>query len=534
MYNAHYQFRESPFGLTPDPQFYYSNAVYREAWATLRYGIEGRKGFIVITGEAGTGKTTLLRKALHEFQPSINAAYVSNTLVSINDLLRFVLKDFGLFSSTASKFEMMERLNRYLIEQFEKGNVVALLIDEAHDLSFPCLEELRLLGNLETDKHKLLQIVLVGQPELERKLNQPELLQLKQRVALRCRLRPVEAGEVGSYIESRLQTIGHRSADLFDPEAIEKIAYYSQGLPRLINIICDNALLIGYAACKFKVSATMIDEAAEDLMIGKPQVEQEARSEALAIPVAEKALRESVPAQEKDLATNEEPLLMDSANRPGDAHGEFMRSERARRRFRPIIGAAAAIVLLTGFAGFLYSQRGALSHSVLSDKVAAPVAGKSAVMNQTQLAARAIEAKSFTIHPQPALPAPHVEPAYVSSQNVSTARLEKTTNVPRPEEKQTAQPAPIKPIASQGKESAPPARADKQKHPSTTGEFLVAGASFVRSKPTSNAEIIATLEPGTHIDIAGQTGEYYRVRSLGRETVRGYVHKEDAFFQQKR
>jgi hypothetical protein len=264
-------------------------------------------------------------------------------------------------------------------------------------------------------------------------------------------------------------------------------------------------------------------------------VEQETRAEALTMPVAEKASDESVPAREDDLATKEEPLLTDSANRPAGTHGEFMRSDRnARRQFRPIIGAAAAIVLLTGFAGLLYSQRGAFSHSALSDNVAAPVVSKSTVINPTQLAARAIEAKSFTINPQLPLPAPQVEPAYVSSRNVPTARLEKPTNVPAAGEKLTAHPTPIKPSPPEGKESEPPPRADKQKHPSTVGEFLVADASFVRSKPTSNAEIIATLEPGTHINIAGQTGEYYRVHSLGREPVRGYVHKEDAFFKQKR
>ena len=519
MYNAHFQFRECPFGVTPDPQFYYSNAVYREAWATLRYGIEGRKGFIVIAGEAGTGKTTLLRKALHEFLPNIKAAYIPNTLVSFSELLRLIVKDLGLLSSTDSKFDMMERLNQYLLEQSNSGHIVALLIDEAQDLSLQCLEELRLLGNLETDKHKLLQIVLVGQPGLERKLNQPELLQLKQRVVVRCRLQPVETGEVGSYIESRLQTIGHKSADLFDPEAIEKIAFYSKGFPRLINIICDNALLTAYAASKFKVSAAMIDEVADDLLIGESRVEPEVRPGALTRSVEEKASFESAPAQEDDPTTREEP------------HQDSTPARSDSRYSRPIIGTLAAIVLLTVLGGFLYSQRGAFFDFNSSNNIAAPVASGRNEMGQAKLAAHALEPKPFTIKPQPTLPAPHTETISVSNQSLSTARLEETTNVRAAEEKVTAQQVSTAVITPENKKSEPPPRDDRRKNASSAEDFLVAGASFVRSEPTSNAEIIATLKPGTRINVAGRTGEYYRVRSLGTETIRGYVHKEDAFFE---
>jgi len=161
MYNAHFKFREAPFCVTPDPRFYYANAVYQEAWATLRYGIEARKGFIVIVGEAGTGKTTLLRKAMHAFGSNIKTAYISNTLVGRTDLLRLMLTELGLAGSKEDRSAMIARFTYYLIEQFEQGNIVALLIDEAQNLTLETLEELRCLGNLETDKDKLLQIVLV-------------------------------------------------------------------------------------------------------------------------------------------------------------------------------------------------------------------------------------------------------------------------------------------------------------------------------------------------------------------------------------
>jgi len=513
MYNAHYQFRECPFGVTPDPQFYYSNAVYREAWATLHYGIEGRKGFIVIAGEAGTGKTTLLRKALHQFPSNIKAAYIPNCLVTFSELLRLILKDLGLPSFPDSKFEMMERLNQYLLDQFDSQHIVALLIDEAQDLSLECLEELRLLGNLETDKHKLLQIVLVGQPGLERKLNQPELLQLKQRVVVRCWLQPVETGEVGSYIESRLQTIGHRSADLFDPEAIEKIALYSKGIPRLINIICDNALLTAYAASKFKVSTTMIDEVAGDLLIDEARVGPEVRSGGLTTPVEEKVSLDSAPAQEDNRRTRAE------------SHRDSAHSRSGYRHLRPIMGALAAIVVLTVLGGFLYSRRQPFSNLDFPGNIELPVTSGRDEVGQAKLAASALEPKSSAINRELTLPPYHNETVPVANQLVSIVPPGETTNVPVAEERVAAL------ITTGNKKSEPSGRDDRPESASSTENFFVSGASFVRSEPTSNAEIIATLEPGTLINIAGRTGAYYRVRSLGVETIRGYVHKEDAFFE---
>lgn len=518
MYNAHFQFRECPFGVTPDPQFYYSNAVYREAWATLRYGVEGRKGFIVISGEAGTGKTTLLRKALHQFPANIKAAYIPNTLVSFNELLRLILKDLGLPSSTKDKFDMMDLLNQYLLEQSYNGHIVALLIDEAQDLSLECLEELRLLGNLETDKHKLLQIVLVGQPGLERKLNQPELLQLKQRVVVRCRLQPVATDEVGAYIESRLQTIGHTSADLFDPEAIEKIAFYSKGIPRLINIICDNALLNAYAASQFKVSAAMIEEAADDLVIGNGRIEPEARPEAPWRVVEKNVSLEPAPVQMKTAATHE-AAQQNPSPLPADS-----------RYSRPMIGTLAAVVLLTILGGYLYFREGMSSAiNALGNIAAAPVTGRHTEADQIKLALQAPQTKTSALNP-PVLPTPVLETVAVANQNVAAPLPEEPTKVSAAEEKVIAPQRSSSSITPEDKESAPAPRDDRREKASAVN-FFVTGASFVRAHPTSNAEIIATLQPGTRINVAGRTGEYYRVRSLEADTIRGYVHKEDAFFE---
>ncbi len=579
MYNAHFKFREAPFCVTPDPRFYYANAVYQEAWATLRYGIEARKGFIVIAGEAGTGKTTLLRKAMHAFGSNIKTAYISNTLVGRTDLLRLMLTDLGLAGSTEDRSAMIERFTHYLIEQFEKGNIVALLIDEAQNLTLETLEELRCLSNLETDKDKLLQIVLVGQPELEQKLDQPELRQLKQRVVLRCRLKPVARDEVESYMDSRLQIIGHRSEHLFDPDAVEKIAFYSTGIPRLINIICDNALLTAYALSARKVSGAMIDEVAEDLQLGQSRMEQEVRAQALINPFEENRTFESVPAQEDDLTTKQEPLFNDSTDRPpagqifgflgpngastvfgwmlslvergraamrrleeilattpaiASMHKESISCDRASRHwFRPIIGTRAAVVLLTGLGLFLYSHEWRFSGSGSRSDIVPPL-DSGPKMNQFDLAASAVEAKTSTKIPQPTLPAPQIQPLSLPDLNASRAQLEEATSVSAGEEIATAQQASTAPIASDVKKAQRPLRGDKQKPASNSADLRVIGASFVRSRPTANAEIIATLRPGTRIQVTGPTGEYYGVRSLGTKTIRGYVHKEDAFFERKR
>ena len=276
MYENHFGFAELPFSVSPDPRFFYSNPVYREALVTLHYGIEARKGFVIITGEAGTGKTTLLRMLMHNLDSAIHTAFVFNPRLTFTALLRFILSDLGVTSSAKDRLKLTEQLNSHLIEQLKKGHTVALLVDEAQALSDEILEELRLLSNLETDQEKLIQIVLMGQPELESKLDQPELRQLKQRVTLRCRLLPLTEHEVGLYIASRVKTAGYEGKELFVPEAVQKITHYSNGIPRLVNVVCDNALVIASAASKKQVSAEMIDEVAHDLKLtGRPQVKAE-------------------------------------------------------------------------------------------------------------------------------------------------------------------------------------------------------------------------------------------------------------------
>jgi general secretion pathway protein A len=275
MYKHYFGLRTLPFSITPDPRFFYDNPSYREAFASLRYGVERRKGFIVITGEAGTGKTTLVKAFRQSAEVKIRTAFIVNPKLSATELLRFVLNDLGIAPSTQDRGTLILQLNEYLFEQFKKGKIVTLLVDEAQHLSNELLEELRLLSNLETNEDKLIQIVLVGQPELEERLDQPELRQLKQRVTLRCRLAPLKDQEVDCYIQARLRTAGFEREALFDPKAIEKIALYAKGIPRLINVICDNALLTCYALSRQTVSAEIIEEVARDLQLTKrPPIEK--------------------------------------------------------------------------------------------------------------------------------------------------------------------------------------------------------------------------------------------------------------------
>ena len=269
MYNDYFGFRSAPFSATPDPDIYYSTLLHEEVLATLQYGVTAKKGLVVITGEAGTGKTTLLRKFLHAAGPAVHSVFVFNTQINFDQLLRFMLRDLDLACEADDRATMIDVLNGYLVQRLEAGHIVCLLIDEAQNLCGETLEGLRLLSNLETGKEKLLQIVLVGQPELEEKLGRVELRHLKQRVALQCRLAALPESEAGLYVDFRLKAAGYQGKGLFRADAVERIAFYSRGLPRLINIICDNALLAAYGGSRKEISGAVIEEAAGDLRLAQ-------------------------------------------------------------------------------------------------------------------------------------------------------------------------------------------------------------------------------------------------------------------------
>jgi general secretion pathway protein A len=265
MYTTHFGLREPPFDVSPDPRFFYTNPKYREAAASLEWGIQARRGVILLTGGAGTGKTTLLRRLMSDLAGKVRFGLISSPASNFDDLLSSACAAFGVAVDRRSRFEKLAALTAFLTSQSEAGGTTALLIDEAQDLEDEVLESLRLLSNLESPPHKLLQIVLVGQPELELKLDRPRLGSLKQRIAIHCRLSRLRPHEIGPYIRYRLHAAGYRGGGLFGSAAVREIAVYSGGFPRLVNIICDNALLIVYASSEQTVSAPIIGEVVRDL-----------------------------------------------------------------------------------------------------------------------------------------------------------------------------------------------------------------------------------------------------------------------------
>jgi len=248
MYKKFYGLRENPFNVTPDPRFLYLTQHTQEALACLHYGIENRRGFILLTGEVGTGKTTLLHKLLESLrQQDVATAFLFNPRLNTIQFFDYMLADFGLPTEPRLKSQMLMRLNQWLMERFRAGGTTVLIVDEAQNLSMEVLEEIRLLTNLETSSEKLLQIVLSGQPEFEHKLSQPQVRQLRQRITLRSKTFPLDPEETRWYVEERLRVAGWDGRPMFKEEALAVVHQYARGIPRVINLLCEHALISGYA-----------------------------------------------------------------------------------------------------------------------------------------------------------------------------------------------------------------------------------------------------------------------------------------------
>jgi general secretion pathway protein A len=261
MYLEFYGLNAKPFGATPDPKFLHLTPGHREALAQLIYGVQERRGFVVLTGEIGMGKTTLLQALVRRLDEQVAFAFVFNSTLPFEDMLEYMIEDLGVVKTGDSRAQRLIALNTFLLERRRNGLDTALIIDEAQNLAVDTLEQIRLLSNFETPTDKLLQIVLAGQPELDETLQLPELRQFRQRIALKCNIPPLTREETHDYVATRLRVAGARDLGPFTKPAVDRIADYADGIPRTVNMLCDHCLVIGYAEQTRRIGEEIADEA---------------------------------------------------------------------------------------------------------------------------------------------------------------------------------------------------------------------------------------------------------------------------------
>src|SRR5579862_7800731 len=272
MYQRFFGLRESPFNVNPDPRYLFLTNQIQEALAGLTYGIQNRKGFILLTGEVGTGKTTLLNRLLDWLRGQrVATAYIFNSRLDVNHLFDFMMADFGIPCDSREKSQVLLRLNQWLLERYKAGETAVLIIDEAQNLSANVLEEIRLLTNLETATEKLIQIVLAGQPELEHKLSRPELRQLRQRVTLHSKTLPLTLDETRGYIHERLRIAGATDANIFSPEAIEAVFHFARGIPRVTNLLCEHSLISAFVEQQRPIQADTVETVAREFQLDQTE-----------------------------------------------------------------------------------------------------------------------------------------------------------------------------------------------------------------------------------------------------------------------
>ena len=265
MYKKFFGLRANPFSVSPDPRYLFLTRHTEEALACLRYGVQSRKGFVLLTGEVGTGKTTLIHKFLESLrQQQVATAFIFNSLLDVPQFLDYMMSDFGIPCNSKSKSKLLIRFYDWLLDRYRAGETAVLIVDEAQNLSEELLEEIRMMTNVETSTDKLLQIVLVGQPELEQKIKLPQLRQLRQRLALRARTYPLSLEETKAYVGQRLRIAGSNGEQIFDPESLAAIHRYSNGIPRVVNLICEHCLVSAFVDQQKVVKVSIVDAVARD------------------------------------------------------------------------------------------------------------------------------------------------------------------------------------------------------------------------------------------------------------------------------
>lgn len=268
MYKSFFGLKENPFNANPDPRYLYYTKEIEEALSGLQYGVQNRKGFITLTGEVGTGKTTLVNRLLDWLHNQrVRTAFLFNSRMNSSQLLDFILAEFGIVCESRSKSQQLMKLNSWLLDRYRAGETAVVIIDEAQNLTYPVLEEIRLLTNLETSTEKLLQIVLSGQPELEERLKLPEVRQLRQRIMLRCKTTPLTKEQVSDYMMERLRIAGAGTEPIFSRPAIEAVHKYSVGIPRVINLLCEHSLINAYVEQQRPISAKIVEDVAHEFQL---------------------------------------------------------------------------------------------------------------------------------------------------------------------------------------------------------------------------------------------------------------------------
>jgi general secretion pathway protein A len=268
MYKSYYGLKENPFNVNPDPRFLFLTKQIEEALTGLMYGIQTRKGFITLTGEVGTGKTTLVNRLLDWLHHRrARTAFLFNSRMNTNQLFDFILAEFDIPCETKSKSQQLMKLNQWLLERYRAGETVVLIIDEAQNLTYPVLEEVRLLTNLETSTEKLLQIVLSGQPELEERLKLPQVRQLRQRIMLRCKTAPLTKDQTHEYVVERLRIAGAGGEPIFSPAAMDTVHMYSMGIPRVVNLLCEHSLVNGFVEQQRPIQPKIVEDVAREFQL---------------------------------------------------------------------------------------------------------------------------------------------------------------------------------------------------------------------------------------------------------------------------
>ena len=565
MYQDYFGLSDLPFRVTPEPQFLFSNPAHLNAYAALRAGINSRRGLIVITGEIGTGKTTLLTTFLQSnLDPALQSAVILNPSFSFAELLRFIFRDLGIPCSSDNETELLEQFNNYAAQEAAQGRNLAVFLDEAQTISLDVLNQLLRLSNLDSDETKLVQVILIGQPELDQKVDHPELGRLRRRVSLHQTLAPLTPDEVGSYIDFRLRQAGYQGKELFDPRAVQRIVLYSGGIPRLINIICDNALLIALAVSKKRVPVNIVDEVAKDLHLQARPLSAQINSRL----AGHHPVQSDVPA----LSHNE------SLFRP-----ELLGQRYASRTLAAGFGILLVFGLLTGLSSLVYDQGKNLvsrmasgaGHFFRADAnrpvqvASAPSQGRDnaedgwADFAQSKMEVSRILMKNkertpdssatrFPENPSKYLDVPQrTAPAVRSVEDkVAPAPLERsvapsdavvaTTTIERADRRAIqAQPDPQVQRARAPQywphqpTGAMPPRANREQR-FFQGLFEVTADSLVFDEPRMESALLKTLPPGSQVRVEQKQGNFLRVRSLDDSEMSGYVHLDHAHFRRIR